>query len=113
LGEVYISQKKGSYAKRKATSIEYCTRYLKKHDPDQLPLFLKHKKQDDLADSYMMNKAAMWQLHFETVYPSMTHDQLITACGLYSVSTNKENGKPFTQKQLLTYMKKNYVWIVT
>lgn len=44
--------KKGSYAERKYLSIEY-TKYLVKDNNEMLEFFNKHKKKDDLADSYL------------------------------------------------------------
>ena len=44
--------KKGTYKDRKYRSIEY-TKYFLRNDKDNLDFFNKHKKKDDLADSYL------------------------------------------------------------
>jgi hypothetical protein len=111
IGGAYTSTKKGSYAKRKDTSIEYCTRYLGEYHQERLSWFLTHRKKDDLADSYMMNKAALWQLQFDQVYPTLPLDRVISLCDHHSIPTKKENGRAYTRKQLLTAMKQMYIWV--
>ena len=111
LGEPYQSPKTGAYAKRKDTSIEYCKRYLERYHPDKTYWFLTHRKKDDLADSYMTNKAAIWQLQMECVYPNLSITDMVTICESQSIPVKKENGKPYTKNQLLTKMKQQYVWV--
>jgi hypothetical protein len=50
--EITTPCKKGTYADRKYLSIEM-TKYLLRDIPDKLQFFSTHKKQDDLADSYL------------------------------------------------------------
>ena len=45
-------QKDKNYSKRKKISIEKCKDILEKDQKEWLPFFNKHKKKDDLADSY-------------------------------------------------------------
>jgi len=50
--EIESNCKAGSYTERKKLSIEY-TKCLLKDNSSQLSFFIKHKKKDDLADSYL------------------------------------------------------------
>jgi len=110
IGGSYISQKKTGYDKRKDTSIEYCKRYISKYCNHLLHFFESHRKKDDLADSYMTNKAGRWSLHFDS-YTNLTVPNVLDVCETHGISLVKENGKKRTHKQLLKELKEHYIWI--
>lgn len=110
IGEKYVSDKKGSYAKRKDTAIEYCRRYCDKYMKNMLIYFETHRKKDDLSDSYLMCISGMWRYHFQDVYPTLTYEQCCEQCEKNGINVLKANGKPKTEKQVLREMERNWIW---
>ena len=109
IGKVYVSPKKTGYDKRKDTSIEFCKRYVNKYCSHLSQFFQSHRKMDDLADSYMTNKAGRWCLHFDS-YSELSFEDVCGVCEKHGISLNKANGKKRTHKQLVKEMKESYVW---
>jgi len=83
------------YIQRKKTSIERCRNFLNETQPDWIPLFDKHKKKDDLADTCMQALSFVDKMPAQNATPTTVRPR-----------------KPTENQTRTKYSKANLAWLV-